>query len=202
MVKEFYEKFWRGDLPTDKMFCQLPTVDEEENYRIKHHMKDGKSLDFGCGTGHTVDKLDMTAGVDISEAAVKLARKLNPLNKFYTLKNAPDEQYDNIVAADVLEHILDIDDAFDFIDKHLKHRGRLIIATNEISFLKLLLIGAFYIDTYFHPYSPHIRFFTRFNLMELLKRKGYQVLYCSDRGRYYGILSKGLFVVAEKEKDD
>lgn len=199
-VKEFYEQYWRGELPPMKFFGDHPTIQHAVDNlpRIKKWLNPGNTLDYGCGEGHLVSLLQKTDGVDISEEAIVRAKKLYPEKYFFTIEQMPYLPYDNIVSGDVFEHIFDFDEVFEFINPHLKTGGRLMIATNEMCFLKMVVIGAFFMNTFFHPYSPHIRYFTRKTLADLLISKGYKIIHYENRGKYFGIMSKGLFMVAEK----
>ena len=88
-------------------------------------------LDWGCAHGHYVIPLAKTfrdstfVGVDISERAIKAARKWKALEKldnveFYTLdefRGRP--EYDVILAAEVLEHVRDQDEFLEKLRWHL-----------------------------------------------------------------------------------
>jgi hypothetical protein len=97
-----------------------------------------------------------------------------------------------------MEHIFDFDEVFDYINAHLKPGGKFIIATNEMCFLKMVAIGLFYMDTFFHWSSPHIRFFTKRTLREMLQYHGYEVIHYERVANHFGFLSTGQFVVAQK----
>lgn len=117
---------------------------------MKHLHKRGTCLDFGCGSGvflPTLSNLFQTArGIDIEliEAPEIVAR--------YNLKNVElisadiftvvlDEQYDAIVAADVLEHFHDIDAPIIQIKRWLKDDGLLFTSLpTENFFTKLTRI--------------------------------------------------------------
>jgi len=210
-VKEYYEKYWQDKLPSDiKFFGGHPKPgDADQNFRvIAKWVKPGVDvLDYGCGEGYLVAKLKANGygaiGVDISETALKLASEKFPSCLFagvgsHTSYYGGIGKVDAIVSFDVLEHIFDFDEIFDFLDKHLKKGGTLIITTNEIGFCKLVIIATFFLDTFFHPYSPHIRFFTRNSLQRLLEKKGYEVIHYERRRNYFGIISEAQTVVAKK----
>lgn len=199
-INSFYDKYWKNQLPKMKFFGEHPTKEQAlEDFKIMEKwLKPGNTLDYGSGEGNLVSLLPEAEGVDISEEAVMSAKKLYPCKEFYTIKNMPWFSYTNIVSADVFEHIFDFSETFEFLNSHLRLGGRLMIATNEIGFCKLVVIGAFYLNTFFHYASPHIRFFTRKTLQGLLEDYGYKVIHYENRGKYFGLISKGQFMVAER----
>ncbi len=198
--KSYYERYWKNELPKMKFFGEHPKKEAAVlDYKLMEKwLIRGKTLDYGAGEGHLVNLLDNAVGVDISDEAVKKAKILYKDKQFFTFDTMPDIKYDNVVSGDVFEHIFDFSETFDFINSHLKVGGRLLIATNEIGFWKLVIIGAFYLNTFFHYASPHIRFFTKKTLQGLLEDYGYKVIHYENRGKYFGLLSKGQFMVAER----
>ena len=205
-MKDFYERYWTDKLPKMKLFGNPPKQeDSKRNFELCKIWLKGKILDYGCGEGHLVNivnnwpifiKATECFGVDISERAVERARKLYPKDRFFPLNSHFSIQFDAVTCFDVMEHIFDFDELFTYIKYHLKPKGLFIIGTNEMCFLKMVAIGLFYMDTFFHPYSPHIRFFTRKTLTDLLESKGFEVIYYERIGNHFG-LSVGQFMVAK-----
>jgi 2-polyprenyl-3-methyl-5-hydroxy-6-metoxy-1,4-benzoquinol methylase len=156
-------------------------------------------LDYGCGEGYLVDGLCREGfgamGTDISETVLNKARDRFP-RVFISLPNK--HYFDAIVSFDVLEHVFDFDELFDYFNGHLKPQGILIITTNDFCFMKMLAIGLFFMDTFFDPYSPHIRFFTGTSLRRLLEMKGYTIIHIERRGNFCGVFSTGQTVVARR----
>lgn len=203
--KDFYEKYWSGKLPKMKLFGDPPRWEEKwlklySNFVAEFSNPNDRLLDYGCGEGHflSVCKTDHVWGVDISELAIEKAKRLYPWIPFSTIDKILPIRFDVITCFDVMEHIFDFDEVFSFINSHIRPGGKFIIATNEMCFLKMAAIGLFYMDTFFHPYSPHIRFFTRKTLKELLESKGYKVIHYERVANHFGCLSTGQFMVAEK----
>jgi len=203
--KDFYEKYWKKQLPEMKLFGDPPRWEEKWLTRYSDFVDKwgnpfGRLLDYGCGEGHFLKacKNDKVWGVDVSETAIEKAEKLYPHIPFSTTAIILPIKFDVITCFDVMEHIFDFDEVFKYFDACLASGGRLIIATNEMCFLKMMAIGLLYMDTFFHPYSPHIRFFTRKTLAELLESKGYKVIHYERVANHFGFLSTGQLVVAEK----
>lgn len=66
----------------------------------------GRVLDFGCGAGKLADLCDplQYCGVDISDAALDLARRSHPQHRF--VKELPEEEvFDTVVGLAVIEHV-------------------------------------------------------------------------------------------------
>lgn len=101
---------------------------------------DASILDIGCGLGHFVrflkayHPLSTPTGVDFSAFAIQEARMFDPMSRYevancYDLSIFPDESFDTVHSAELLEHL-------EFPEKFLKEacrvgkkRGTLIITT-------------------------------------------------------------------------
>lgn len=204
-MKDFYERYWQGKLPEMKLFGDPPRWEDKwikryVDFVANWSKPEDRLLDYGCGEGHFLSacKNDKVWGVDISDTAIEKAQALYPHIPFNPTAILLPIKFDVITCFDVMEHIFDFDEVFKYFDACLVSGGRLIIATNEMCFLKMVAIGLFYMDTFFHPYSPHIRFFTKKTLAELLESKGYKVIHYERVANHFGFLSTGQFVVAER----
>ena len=213
-AKAFYDRYWKGDHIKDKPFHDPLVEWTQENFdyhmRFFHAYTDGNLLDFGCGDGqflHLASKYCAKAyGVDVSEHAIEKARDRFPeleFEIFQTEKGIPyaNNYFDTVSAIEVLEHILDIEAVLEELNRVLKPGGHLLITTTELTRLKTVLIAARYLDDYFYPTSPHIRFFTRKNLADILCRKGFSVVEYKKNRTYFGFIPQGQMVVARKEKN-
>jgi ubiquinone/menaquinone biosynthesis C-methylase UbiE len=209
-AKAFYRRYWRGNNIAVNPFDRHPGEWTREN--VDFHMRlfrpylGKRLLDFGCGDGQFLGYLspscDIAHGVDISEEAIRIARERQPRLEFKTIPGEkipyPDEYFDTVSAIDVLEHLLDTETALEEIQRVLKPGGYFLIATSELTRLKTIIIALLYLDKYFYPASPHVRHFTKSNLRDLLKNKGFQtVAYCRNRA-YLGLIPQGQLVVAQK----
>lgn len=209
--KTFYKRYWKDEHIKVNPFDCHPGKWTEENFRyhldfFKPFVK-GKVLDFGCGKGdfaHMVSKYcDSIYGIDCSNTAIDKAKKAYPEINFQILAEEgrvpyADGFFDAIFMVDVLEHILDTETLFEEASRVLKPGGHLLIATSQLTRLKLFIIALISLDKYFYPTSPHIRYFTRNSLANLLKQKGFGVIrYKKDRA-YFGFIPQGQMVVASK----
>tara|TARA_B100001250_G_C19816410_1_gene798668 strand:- start:2619 stop:3506 length:888 start_codon:yes stop_codon:yes gene_type:complete len=114
-------------------------------------------LDLGCGDGQFAtllfDKLD--AGVDLSEASIKAARKLNiyeNLNVADCTKRIPhpDNSFKTVYSNSVMEHIPDIEGVIKEVSRTLESGGKFIITTYGDNFLPELSksVGKSIAETY------------------------------------------------------
>jgi len=212
MEKLFYNRYWRDEHIKINSFDSCPEGWTEENFLyhlnfFKPFIK-GKLLDYGCGNGCFLNMIskfcEEASGVDISEVAIEKALKKYPDKEFKVLDNDfilpyQNNYFDTVCVIDVLEHILDIEVVLGEINRTLKPGGSLLIATSELTRLKIFLISLKYLDSYFYPTSPHIRYFTRRNLADILRRKEFEVLSYKKNRTYFGIIPKGQMVVASKK---
>ena len=207
--KSFYRRYWEGKNISINPFDSHPGEWTEEN--VNYHLKffrpfiKGTLLDFGCGDGQFLHRIsclaDQASGVDVSEEAIKMARDHYPDLDFRVMGDLipfPDQHFDTLVAIDVLEHLLDIETGLEEMNRVLKPDGYLLISTSELTRLKAMVIAALYLDKYFYPASPHIRHFTKGNLADLLRRKGFQPIKYMKNRTYFGFLPMGQLVVAKK----
>lgn len=205
MAKEYYERYWNHKLPSGiKFFSREPEWNEKSLNKIERMMlpwlKPGNIVDFGCGEGHLVNRMSKhmpTFGGDISEAAIKKARDNYNLN-FFIIPSKLSIMFSNLISTEVMEHIFDFDEFFAQAKSYLSIGGRMMVTTPEMCFCKFLAIGLFFQHTFFHPYSPHIRYFTKRTLRKLFEYHGFKVLHYERLGNYFGLISTGQFVVAER----
>lgn len=209
--KEFYRRYWDDLHIKANPFDHCPGEWSQDN--LKYHLDffgpfiEGAILDYGCGEGAFLHKLSLNSGpvhgIDISEQAIKKASRKYPGIDFKVVDNQgllpfADNYFNTVCAIDVLEHILDIEGTLEEINRILVPGGNLLIATSMLTTLKTLVIAFSCLDTYFYPTSPHIRYFTRRNLSDILKRKGFEVIRYKKNRAYFGIIPHGQLVVARK----
>ncbi len=210
-AKSFYNRYWRDEHIKVNPFDVLPGEWTQENF--DYHLKffkpyiSGRLLDFGCGDGqflHMVnDYIDSGAGIDVSQVAIEKAKNNYPNLEFHELKSAcllpfEDNSFDTVSVVDVLEHVLDVELILMEINRVLKPGGNMLIATSELTRIKTILIALKALDDYFYPASPHIRYFTRKNLADILKQKGFEVIDYQKNRTYFGFIPRGQMVVASK----
>ncbi len=210
-IKTFYNRYWNSYNIRVNPFDKHPEEWTDENFFyhfnfFKPFVK-GRLLDFGCGDGqflHMISKYcESSYGVDISEAAIKKATNKYPDVSFTVSEESgvidfPDNFFDTVCAIDILEHILDVESSLEELRRILKPGGKLLIATSELTRIKMMLIILHSLDKYFYPASPHIRHFTRRNLADILTKKGFKVLRYKKNRTYFGFIPRGQMVVASK----
>jgi SAM-dependent methyltransferase len=128
-------------------------------------------LDIGCGPGIFLEKLDSTfpgkrlAGIDISSAAVELAKRRLPNGKFMEMditKKIPQGPWDLVTMIDVAEHIEEDTQAFVHI-KSICARYLLIVT------LEGRMRG-------FEPEIGHVRNYRKGELQDKLSAAGFSIL--------------------------
>ena len=110
-----------------------PMVQIIEKYGLK-----GRVLDFGCAYGFLLKRIEpyfeQSVGLDISHFAISQAREQAPESSKYknllTVGNEmlpfPKNFFDAIIALEVLEHTLSLENSLRQLRSHLKPRGVLI----------------------------------------------------------------------------
>ena len=142
-----------------------------------------RALDIGAGDGRLTAELSALklSAADVSQIALDRARgRLGPDVEFVELEpDAPlpieDSRFDLVLLAETLEHVRDVQLLLSEIRRVLRPGGTLAVTTpahNRLTGLKLLVRG---FEGDFDPLSPHLRFFTRRSLAELLGEMGYDV---------------------------
>jgi ubiquinone/menaquinone biosynthesis C-methylase UbiE len=135
------------------------------------------ALDLGAGDGRLTALLhaQRLTAVDVSEVALERARKRLPAAEI--VKVGPDERlpfddssFDLVLCAETIEHVRDTQLFLSEIRRVLRPGGRLALTTPAGSRWRVLLFG---IE---HPFSPHLRTFTRHSLRGVLDAMGFQVV--------------------------
>lgn len=150
-------------------------------------------LDIGCGEGYEAYPLlqsgNRVYGVEIATWAAREAKKRGVKTIRADITRAPlpfaNEYFDVIIAGEIIEHVLDTDGLLQEMKNKLKPDGILIITTPNIASLARRLLLLFGINPFCeysleekilgHNPVGHIRYFTRSNLLGLLRKHGYRV---------------------------
>jgi 2-polyprenyl-3-methyl-5-hydroxy-6-metoxy-1,4-benzoquinol methylase len=209
----YYERYWSSNLKKDG-FATLPPVWEESNLgRIINIIKpycQGDVLDVGCGDGtftsqlSKVDKVKNVIGIDLSHTAISEAKRRYPEIKFEVTSATrlpfSDESFDFITMVELAEHIIDTEQMFKEVNRVLKPEGAILITTTDFNLLKKVIVATFFWEKYFYPTNPHIRFFTKSTLEDILNKTGFKLIKYKWNGGYFGIIPKGQIVIAKKLK--
>lgn len=135
------------------------------------------ALDLGVGDGRVAAMIDAARliGADVSQVALDRARTRVPDAELVLIE--PDEPlpfadnaFDLVTCIETLEHVRDVQLAFSEMRRVLRPGGRLALTTPAAARWRVLLRGVE------HPFSPHIRAFTRRSLRTTLETMGFQVL--------------------------
>ena len=132
----------------------------------------GRALDVGCGDGRLTAELEaaeMTCA-DVSEVALERARRRLPDARFVQLEpDAPlpfaDGDFELVLIAETLEHVRDVQLLLSEARRVLRPGGTLALTTPATGPLMRAP----------DPLSPHLRFFTRQSLSQLLDELGFDV---------------------------
>jgi ubiquinone/menaquinone biosynthesis C-methylase UbiE len=135
-----------------------------------------RTLDLGIGDGRVAALLptQYLTGVDVSQVALDRARRRLPDADLELVE--PDEPlpfadnvFDLVVCIETLEHIRDVQLTLSEIRRVLRPGGRLALTTPAASRWRILFRGVE------HPFSPHLRAFTRRALRSTLESMGFHI---------------------------
>ena len=171
---------------------EITQISKADSFRAEHILKfvgsNKRVLDIGCCNGlisELIAKNDNDVyGVDVSERVLELARakgiKAYKVDLECEELPFPANYFDEVVAAEVIEHIFDTDSFLKRVKPVLKNGGKLIITTPNLASLArrlLLLLGknplievSINKDT-----AGHIRYFVKETLLDLLEKYDYRV---------------------------
>jgi ubiquinone/menaquinone biosynthesis C-methylase UbiE len=136
-----------------------------------------RALDLGVGDGRVAEGIEAVrlVGADVSQVALDRARRRLPQAELILVQ--PDEplpfadnEFDLVTCIETLEHVRDVQLALSEIRRVLRPGGRLALTTPVASRWRVLFRGME------HPFSPHIRAFSRRSLRTTLETMGFQVL--------------------------
>lgn len=140
------------------------------------------ALDLGCGDGRLTAELTSgpTIAADVSRVALERARGRLPAVDFAELDPGADlpfrdGEFDLVLCADVIEHVQDVQSLLSEARRVLRPGGTLAITTpacGRVTAARALMLG---FGRTFDPLSPHLRFFSRRSLGQLLDGMGFAV---------------------------
>ena len=143
-------------------------------------------LDVGCGSGMlglylSQEKGCVVDGVDLDKDAIEICR---PIYRFTAVRNLESElltdvfkakEYDYIVVADVVEHLINPDHLLSELKQLIKPNGTIIFSVPNITHIAIgfeLLFGYFNYSNNGLLDSTHLRFYSRESLLSKLKAFG------------------------------
>jgi ubiquinone/menaquinone biosynthesis C-methylase UbiE len=135
------------------------------------------ALDYGVGDGRVAALIRTTrlTGVDVSQVALdRAAQRLDNAQLVLVQPDEPlpfgDNAFDLVTCIETLEHVRDVQLALSEIRRVLRPGGRLALTTPASARWRVLLRGLE------HPFSPHLRAFTRRSLRTTLEGMGFHIM--------------------------
>ncbi len=218
--QEYYEDYWQKVDSGKALFEGVPIWGEDNQLgKVMNFLErslSGKVLDAGCGEGTVALHVSKLKGVskmialDISRTAINIGKKKAAKEKLGNIEfvqgsttNLPfkGRTFDTVISLEVIEHVIDVKRMLSELNRVLKKKGYLAISTVELSFLKRVMIAMLFFENYFDPQTPHIRFFTRKTLQNILHETGFEIVDYKWTNSYFGIIPMGQMVLARKKKD-
>lgn len=204
MEDKFYERYWEG---SDGHFGDFPLKWPKLSGLIP---KGNVSiLEFGCGKGVLIvemRKINPEAkytGLDVSSEGLEGAKVNCPWAEFKKIEDGgkfplEDNSIDFVMSSEVVEHIYDTQNAFRELARVVKKGGKVLITTPFHGLLKNLALILFGFEKHFDPTGPHIRFFTKKNLIKILGENGFEIEKVDYFGRFFPF-SHSIIILAKKK---
>ncbi len=146
---------------------------------IKDYRRDVEILEIGCSGGVLIEFLERRGftrlrGIDIDERAIEICRQRGIKNVWVADAQETgfkDQQFDLVMASDVLEHIKDEDKALCEWHRILKSGGKLIVFVPAFKFLW----------SKHDEVNLHYRRYSKSSLIEVFKKNGFGI----ERSSYW-----------------
>ncbi|MBN2895952.1 MAG: class I SAM-dependent methyltransferase [Campylobacterales bacterium] len=158
---------------------------------IPDHLRHGSILEVGAGSGETL-RYAKEHGYADHIYGIELTYRQNvvdDINQFdaFIFGNIEDlnlefepEQFDIIICADVLEHLINPAEVLKKLKKYLKNGGIIISSIPNFrawsNLKKICIDGDFRYTTHGILDETHLRFFCKKNIEELFQKNGYTVI--------------------------
>lgn len=147
-------------------------------------------LELGCATGYMseymINKLGcQVTALEVDAAAARYARQVGAMvhvgdiNQQATWQKLRGRRFQTILAANVIEHLVNPDWQLQQIVKHLQPDGKFIIVVPNIAWWRSrwrLLLGKWQYEEYGLFDRTHLQFFSLFSLRRQLTQAGLQII--------------------------
>jgi len=146
--------------------------------------RDGAVLDLGCGDGRLTLELRgrHIVGADVSAVALERARRRLGERDIELVELTPgavmpfgDATFDLILLAETIEHVVDVPTLLKEAHRVTALGGEIAVTTPAHARRTGLSMLARGFERTFDPLSPHVRFFARSSLRDVLEEAGYAV---------------------------
>ena len=183
--KSYYEKYWT-DGRDHYSGNQQGYADNFRHWMraelegLSHH---SEVLEVGCGDASFTRSLaafsPRVTAIDISMDQIERNAREHPEINFLqhdVAESFPfaDEKFEVIWCSEVLEHLFDPGFALREMHRVMAPGGKLLVTVPYHGVFKDVLIALFRWDEHFAPNNPHIRFFTRNTLKNLVGSAGFR----------------------------
>ena len=207
-LKDFYEDYWHEAEPQPLADPLSPARQRMLWDRLEAaRLHGGAFLDCGSGHGDLVAEAASrgfnATGLEISEAAVAIARRRHPDSSFvcHSLEDVPwpvgQQRFDVVSSFEVIEHLIRPRRLLEGAFGALRSGGYVAITTPYHGLAKDLALSAIAFEQHFAVEGPHIRFFTDASLGRLASEVGFRDIAFSHYGRV-PLLWSGVLAWARK----
>ncbi len=192
--RPFYAKYWEDEGASKPDIDPLTPAKGDALSTLLRERGGGRVVDAGCGSGTLLelyaDAADEVVALDVSEGALKAARKRGGENVTFKQADLEDEWpvkagwADVVVSSEVIEHLFEFRAYMMQISRALKPGGRLYLTTPYHGRLKNVVLALRGFDHHFCNYEGgHIRFFSNPHLERLAHDAGLAAVRFSSLGR-------------------
>ena len=186
--KDFYTELAKSPNPLRAWFHRS-RHGEVKQLVTENYQRGDIIVDVGCGNClWNTNKLPVV-GVDVAqnlvEYAVRQGRVSSTLICDVTRIELPSEYADIVVAAEIIEHVADSDEALSEIKRILRKNGKLVVtvpydtffsAWRPLFWLHCLLHGWVFGDEYFRQRCGHVNHFSPQEIRDLLEKHDFSVI--------------------------
>ena len=153
--------------------------------------REGAVLDLGCGDGRLTLSLRgrHIVGADVSRAALDRARRRLSESDVELVETDPgavlpfpDGAFDLVLLTETIEHVVDVPTLLTEARRVLSEGGEIAVTTPAHGRRTGLSLVSGGFERLFDPLSPHVRFFSRASLAEVLDDAGFRVASVRRRG--------------------